>query len=135
MGWTRAVENMKSTIREKRILKAGSPAYQQILPSIAVGGVLGYMVNQILPDAEKYLPLDWIEVTNLSTVDVSIRLDDGDTFYVPHGVIKAIEDKPYRRLRITNEDAVAATGANMVILQLQRLPITQDTYIRRFKMR
>lgn len=126
---------MKSTIREKRILKVGSPAYQQILPNIAASGVLAYMVNQISADAEKYLPLDWVEVTNLSVVNISIRLDDGDTFLVPHGVIKAIEDKPYRRLRITNEDAVVATGANLIILQLQRLPITQDTYIRRFKIR
>lgn len=126
---------MKSTIREKRILKAGSPAYQKRLPDIAAGAFVSYMVSDIAKDAQKYLPLDWIELTNLSTVDVSLRLDDGDTFLIPHGVIKAIEDKPYRRVRIKNEDATSTTGAEKVILQLQKLPITVDTYIRRYKLK
>lgn len=126
---------MKSTIRERRILKSGSPSFQQILPNMVAGAIVAYMAIHISPEVGKYLPLDWIEVTNLSPVNVSLQLDDGDIFIVPHGVIKTIEDKPYRRVRITNIDAVAATGADMVVLLLQRKPITQDTYIRRFKIR
>ena len=126
---------MKSIIREKRIQQSGSPYYQKILGDIAAGDFVSYMVTDIASDAEKYLPLDFIEVTNMSAVNVSIRLDDGDTFLVPAGVIKSIEDKPYRRVRVKNEDAVSATAASKVVLQLQKMPITYDTYIRRFKLR
>jgi len=126
---------MKSTIREKRILKYGSPYFNKDLPTIAASAVVAYMVKDINSNAAKYLPLDSIEVTNLSLVDISVCLDDGDSFVVPHGTIKTIEDKPFRRIRVTNRDTVSATGDKKILLQMQKLPITADTFIRRFKLK
>ena len=126
---------MRSTIRQRRILKHGSPSYQLSMATLAAAAVYANMLTGINPDMRKYLPLDWIEITNMATVNVSLQLDDGDIFVIPSGVIKTIEDKPYRRIRVVNLDAAAATGDDNVIIQMQRQPITQDTYLRRFKIR
>ena len=126
---------MKSIVREKRIQKSGSPYFNIELPTIAASGVKAYMATDIDEAVRKYLPLDSIEVTNLSTVDVTLCLDDGDIFIVPHGTIKSIEDKPFRRFRITNRDTVNETGASKILIQMQRLPITIDTWVRKFKLR
>jgi len=105
------------------------------MATLAAAAVYANMLTGINPDMRKYLPLDWIEITNMTTVNVSLQLDDGDIFVIPSGVIKTIEDKPYRRIRVVNLDAAAATGDDNVIIQMQRQPITQDTYLRRFKIR
>jgi len=125
---------MKTTIREKRVLKYGSPYYNYSCATIAASAYLAIMVTDFSLEAQKYLPMDNLEITNISPVNIDICLDDGDTFIVPHGTIKTITDKPFRRLRVHNRDAVSATGADLVLLQIQKLPITTDTYIRRFKL-
>ena len=125
----------KSIIREKRIQKAGSPYFNLECGVIAALGVVAYSCEDVDARARKYYPLDSIEMTNLSTENMTLQLDDGDAFIVPGGTIKAIEDKPYRRFRITNRDAVNATEAGEILIQMKRLPITRDTWIRKFKLR
>ena len=126
----------KFIIREKRIQKNGSPYFNISLPLIAAdGGVAAYMANQVNAQASKYLPLDFIELTNMSGRIISLQLDDGDTFIVPDGVIKTISDKPFRRFRVVNLDAVNDAAIDTIIIQMQRLPITMDTFIRKFKLK
>ena len=126
---------MKSTIREKRILKYGSPYYNYSCATIAAGGYLSIAVEDFSLDAQKYLPMDSLEITNISPVNIDISLDDGDIFIVPHGTIKTISEKTFRRLRVHNRDVTTPTGADLILMQIQRMPITADTYIRRFKLR
>lgn len=126
---------MKNIVRERRIQKAGSPYFNLELPTIPPQGIKAYMVTDVSEAARKYLPLDYIEVTNLAIVDVMLCLDDGDSFIIPHGTIKSIEDKPFRRFRITNRDITNETGNAKVLIQMQRLPITIDTWIRKFKIK
>jgi len=126
---------MKNIVREQRILKYGSPYYSAIIPTIAAGGYATYMAKQLAPDCAKYLPLDYIDLTNMSTVNVYLQLDDGDKFLCPAGTIKTIEDRPYRRLRITNMDATAETGADNIVIQMQKQAIKENTYLRRFTLK
>ena len=124
-----------SLLREQKVLKFGSPYFTKRCPAIPVGGFLAYSLAGLDSAAPKYEPLDFLEVTNMDTVSsISVRLDDGDSFIVEPCVKRSISQKPWRRLRLTNLGA-AEIAANKISLLAQREPITQDTYIRRFKLR
>jgi len=124
-----------SLLREQRILKYGSPYFLKECGAIAAGEFVVYELKDLSADAPKYKPLDFVEITNLdSTSAVSVRFDDGDSVIVPAGAIRKVEQKPYRRLKIKNLGA-AQIDAGKVSILAQRMPITVDTYIRRFKLR
>jgi len=124
-----------SLLREQKVLKFGSPYFLKVCAAIPIGGFLSYSLADLDSAAPKYAPLDFLEVTNLdASASVLVRLDDGDSFRVAPGAIRSISQKPWRRLSVRNLGA-AEVAAGLVSLLAQREPITQDTYIRRFKLR
>ena len=129
---------MNSSLREQRILKAGSPMYSLALDALAPGATkvfdLQSRSESALFGADKYLPLDFVEITNDDTVAVYLIINQVDKFYVPASTIKAIEDKHIWNVAVQNLDATTATGANKIRLLLQRKPVTVDKYLRRFQL-
>ena len=124
-----------SLLREQKVLRFGSPYFTKRCPAIPVGDFLSYSLADLDSSAPKYEPLDFLEITNLDAAScVAVRLDDGDSFMVDPGAIRSISQKPWRRLSVRNLGA-AEVAAGLVSLLAQREPITQDTYIRRFKLR
>jgi len=124
-----------SLLREQRILKHGSPYFLKECGAIAAGEFVVYELKDLSAHAPKYEPLDFVEITNLDdSSSLSVRFDDGDSIIVPAGAIRKVEQKPFRRLKIKNL-GTAEIAAGKVSVLAQRMPITVDTYIRRFKLR
>ena len=126
---------MISKVRQERILKSGSEYFTIALPVIAAGAFQIYDIDTAteLIAARKYKPLDFAEITNNDIVDVELSLDFLDTFLVPKGVIKTISERAFCILKVKNISAVDST-ASKIYLTLQRLPITVDTYVRKFQL-
>ena len=119
--------------REERTFKDGSPFYTHELPILAFGNWTGVLnVNDLFPDAQKYAPLDYIEVTNNGAVALMLEIDykiDGQ-FPVPAGTIRGRVDKPFRSFRLYNQDAAADTVAGLVHITIQRQPTSIDRWAR-----
>ena len=126
---------MISKVRQQRVLRYGSEYFTIKLPVITAGEFVVYDIgtSPALNSAKKYKPLDFVEVTNNDVVDAEVSLDFQDTFLVPRGVIKTISERSFHSLKIKNISA-SDSSADKIILTLQRMPITSDTYIRRFKL-
>jgi len=122
-------------LREQRILQYGSEFFTLKPASIPAGDFTVYDIDTSteLRDAVKYKPLDFIEITNNDAVDIEVQLNFQDTFLVPKGVIKTISEKPFLAIKIKNI-GVSATSTDKIVLTVQRMPITVDKYIRKFKL-
>ena len=125
---------MKTIVREERIKREGSPYFTYTLPSISAGEYHSLVVGDDIPQSRKYLPLDFIEVTNNDSVSIEFQINEGDTFLVPAGVIKTVTERPIRRIRVKNKDTTTATIEGKIVLLLQAMPITTDKFVRRFKL-
>lgn len=126
---------MITTVRQQRVLQNGSEYFTIKLGAITAGDFVVYDIDNSseLSAARKYKPLDFVQVTNNDAVDVEISLDFQDTFLVPKGVIKTISEKSWYALKIKNIGSASST-ADKIVLTLQRMPITTDQYIRKFKL-
>jgi hypothetical protein len=124
-----------SIVRQQRVLQNGSEYFTIKLPSIAAGDFAIYDIDNSteLKAATKYKPLDFVEITNNDVSDIEICLDFQDTFLVPKGVIKTISDRPFYCIKVKNIGS-GSTTADKVVLTLQRMPITTDQYIRKFRL-
>lgn len=122
-------------IRQQRILQHGSEYFTIKPAAITAGDFTIYDIDKSseLEAARKYKPLDYVEITNNDDVDIEVQLNFADKFLVPKGVIKAIEERPFYSLKVTNKGAVATTQ-DKIVLTLQRMPITTDQYIRKFRL-
>jgi hypothetical protein len=117
--------------REQRTFMNGSPFYTYELPILAFGAWTGALnVIDLFPDAEKYEPLDYIEVTNNDAVDLMLECDTRETFPVPAGTIRGRVDKPFRTFRLYNQDAAVNTIAGQVHIIVQRRPTSIDRWAR-----
>lgn len=118
--------------RLERIRKEGSP-YYTYQPGIIAAGADDYIYSDSqFPLSRKYSPLDWIEVANNGAVSLTVTLNGNQPFPCPAGTIRTIDEFPVRSVNIHNDDAAAASVAGLITLTLQRQPITQDKFVRRF---
>ena len=73
-------------VRQERIKREGSPYYTWTPGAIAAGVTSGIYLQTQFPDARKYEPLDWLEIVNNEAANnLSLVLNDADTFAVPAG--------------------------------------------------
>jgi hypothetical protein len=126
---------MITIVRQQRVLQYGSEYFTIKLPSISAGNFTIYDIDNSseLSAARKYKPLDYIQITNNDAVDIEVSLDFQDTFLIPKGVIKTISERSFYSFKIKNIGS-GATTADKIVLTLQRMPITTDQYIRKFKL-
>jgi len=126
---------MISVIRQQRVLQNGSEYFTIKLPAVSAGDFAVYDIDSsaALTAARKYKPLDFIQITNNDSMDIEICLDFADTFLVPKGVIKTISERPFYSVKVKNI-GTGSTTADKIVLTLQRMPITTDQYIRKFKL-
>lgn len=124
-----------SLVRQQRVLQHGSEYFTIKLPAIAAGDFNVYDIDNSpeLETARKYKPLDFVQITNNDTIDIELKLDSQDTFLIPKGVIKTISERSFYSLKIKNIGS-ATTTADKIVLTLQRMPITTDQYIRKFRL-
>jgi len=117
--------------REQRTFQNGSPFYTYELPVLVAATWTGVLnVIDLFPDAYKYRPLDYIEVTNNDAVDLILECDHRETFPVPAGTIRGRIDRPLHYFRIYNADPAVDTVLGQVYVILQRRPTSIDRWAR-----
>ena len=126
---------MISIVRQQRILQNGSEYFTIKPVSITAGDFAFYDIDSSpeLSVARKYKPLDFVEITNNDIIDIEVCLNSQDTFLVPKGVIKTISERPIYTIKVKNIGSSNSTQ-DKIVLTLQRMPITNDQYIRKFKL-
>lgn len=118
------------TVRQERIKREGSPYYTWTVPALAAAASAEIHVPTQFPDARKYEPLDWIEVTNAEVADALTLTINGDTtFPISISSIRTIDNMALWNVRITNIGAVVTTLGKIVVT-LQRQPLTIDKWAR-----
>ena len=124
----------QSKVRAQRILKYGSGWYQVSVPELTAGAWTIYSLADLSPEAPKYEPLDYLEITNTDTASpVRVVLDHADSFSVPASAIRTLEHAPYRTVQVHNEGS-STIAAGKVTLLARRAPISVDKYIREFRL-
>lgn len=126
---------MISKVRQQKVLQYGSEYFTIKPGAISASDFNIYDIDNSaeLVNARKYKPLDFVEITNNDSVDIEVTLDFQDTFLIPKGVIKTISERSFYSLKVKNIGS-AATTEGKIVLTLQRMPITTDQYIRKFKL-
>jgi len=116
--------------RAERIKREGSAYYTYQLQILAATASISIYPDTQFPLSRKYSPLDWLEITNNDAVDVTIRVNNRDSFVCPSKTIRKVVNTPLRHITITNNDAAVATIANLVTLNLRKRPITVNDLAR-----
>lgn len=118
--------------RLQRVNKEGSPTFPYALGVLAAGAVdiIDLESDSEFTDARKYLPLDWLQITNNDNVDLEVKAQYGMTVLVPAGAIKTISDTAMKRITVKNLHASTSTVSGKVKLLFQREPMTADKYFR-----
>ena len=119
------------TVRQERIKREGSPYYTWLVPVTAAGITAVINVDQQFPLSRKYSPLDWLEIANNDAVDLTLVINNTDSFSIPAGTIRTIDNAAMRYLAITNNDAAVATVLNKIVVTLQKQPLTIDKWARK----
>jgi len=115
--------------RALRIRKEGSPYYRWS-PGIIVAGADAYIfLDTQFPESRKYAPLDWYEIVNNSTRNLTITLNGGQQHIVPAGTTRKDDLTAITSFNIHN-DSAADTVAGEVIVTFARQPITEDKALR-----
>ncbi len=118
--------------RQDRVKKEGSEYFTWPTPVTAFGGGISTIeVAHQFPRARKYAPLDFIEVTNNDTVDLTLIINADIFLPVPAGTIRTVDNYALWQVGIRNDDAVTATTLNKIIVTLRRQPLTIDDWARR----
>lgn len=126
---------MRIYIRDEKIKQTGSPFYPVSAGAIAAGDVLNYSIGESpeLAGANKYAPLDWIEIVNNDSVNVEVWVGIGK-FIVVAGTIRTIDNNWYNQFSVHNLDATSATTADKIRITCRREPLTWDKLARRLKL-
>ena len=121
--------------RLRRIMKEGSQKFHYDVPVLAAGVAVGFDIHTQFPRAQKYEPLDVIQIINNDVVNISVQLNGagGDLLIVPSGTIRtATNDEigAIQRILITNNDAAAAVTAGLIDIDIWRAPETLNSIAR-----
>jgi len=115
--------------RALRIRKEGSPYYRWS-PGIIVAAANAYAwLDTQFPDSKKYAPLDWYEIVNNSTKNLTITINGNQQHLVPASTSRKDDLTAIRSFNIHN-DAAANTADGEVIVTFARQPLTQDKALR-----
>jgi hypothetical protein len=117
-------------IRSERVKKEGSPYYTYTMPALAAADSVAIALEQQFPEARKYFPLDWLQISNNEAAnDLLLAVNGNMTFPVPAGTIQTIKNQPFWHVRITNQGGLTTT-LNKVVLTFQRQALTVDDVAR-----
>ena len=117
-------------VRQERIKREGSPYYTWQVPVTATTATSVIYVPSQFSDSRKYEPLDWIEIANNDTMDLTLSINNGDSFPVPAGVIRTINNIALWHVAVTN-DGGGNTTLNKITVTMQKQPLTIDKWARR----
>ncbi len=116
--------------REESIKREGSQYFTWEVPVTATTATAVIYVPTQFPQSRKYSPLDWIEIANNDPAcNLTVTINNGDTFPVPMGVIRTIKGKALWHIAVTNDGGVNST-ARAIIVTLQKEPMTIDKLAR-----
>lgn len=126
---------MRLYIREQRIKREGSPYYSITPGTITAGAFVRYSVEETaeLAGANKYLPLDWMEIVNNDVVDIEVWVGK-EKHIVVAGTIREVEGSWYDQFSITNLDAATASTQEKIRITCRRQPRTMDKLARMIKV-
>jgi hypothetical protein len=117
------------TVRQERIKREGSSYYTWQVPATAVAATATIYVPDQFPTSNKYAPLDWLEIVNNEGAnDLTLNIN-GDTFAVPAGTIRKIENKALHTVSVTNNGG-AITTLNKITVTMRKAPLTIDQWAR-----
>lgn len=120
-----------TTVRQERIKREGSQYYTWKPGVIATTASSSIFPDIHFPDSKKYSPLDWIEVVNNEpTNDLTLTINSTDSFKVPAKTIRTIDNIALRHIKVTN-DGGGNTTAGLIVITLQKQPMTIDKWSRR----
>ncbi len=120
------------TVRQERIKKEGSEYFTWQVGVVAATVLSHIEIARQFPRAKKYEPLDWIEVVNNeSAINLTLTINGGETFPVPAGTIRTLDNKKLWEISVTNNHAADSTTAGLVVVTLRRQPKTIDDWARR----
>lgn len=116
----------------KDVPKIGSPVYQVAVGNIAAGASQQFDLDADTSVHKKYIPFDFIEITNTNADGYELILNDVHRFALPANTCITKSDIPFRRFTINNISANALTGAKMYV-SVQHRPLDADKVARRGK--
>lgn len=113
--------------RQERILKYGSPLFSYKNPSLSAGSSFILDYETMIPTSQKYLPFNFLSITNNSEGDIEIWFDDDSSNkkLIPKSTILVFENIWFRKIRVVNIDSVSIS-ANRIEFVAQRLPIKDE---------
>lgn len=115
-------------VRQERIKREGSPYYTWTVPVTATTATSSIHVPTQFPVSRKYEPLDWIEIVNNEpTNNLTLTINQSDSFSVPAGTIRTIERKALWSIGVTN-DGGANTTLGLIVVTIRRQPMTMDKW-------
>lgn len=125
---------MRLYLRDEKIKQVGSPFYPISLPAIAASGMKQYTIENSseLKGADRFSPLDWMEIVNNDSVDIQVAFGLG-SFIVIGGTIRTISNNWFDKFTITNLSASTAVTADKIKITCRREPITLDRLARQMK--
>ncbi len=112
--------------REQRILRYGSPLFNFKNTTLGPGESEVFEFGERARVTQKYLPFNFLSITNNSTVSVEVNFEDKVKKTVPPGVIMSFESIWFRRVSIKNLDASNTANQNTIEITVQRLPVKED---------
>jgi len=116
--------------RLERIKREGSPYYTWTVPVTAASATAVIYVPTQFPDGRKYEPLDWLEiVNNESANNLTLVINNGDSFKIPASSIRTINNKALWHLAVTN-DGLVNTTLKEIVVTIRREPVTIDKWAR-----
>jgi len=119
-------------LREKRALqirKEGSPYYRWSPGAIVAATDIYIFLDTQFPASRKYAPLDWYEIVNNSTENLTITLNGTQQHAVPAGTSRKDDLTAITSFNIHN-DSITDTTDGEVIVTFARQPITEDKKLR-----
>jgi hypothetical protein len=118
-------------IRQERIKKEGSEPFTWAVPVTAAGATSHIELARQFPRCKKYLPLDFAEVINNDTVDLTVTIKGNVTWIAPAATIHVFSGEAYIwEIAVTNNHALNPSTLNKLYIILRRLPKTVDDYAR-----
>ncbi len=106
---------------QKTAEKYGSRDYVWTVPATVAGATFYIWVDTQFPDSMNYAPLDYLEIVNNDTVNVTVILNGGDVVSCPAGVIrKKADGVGIRSVAVRNDDAAIASTLGLIVCTLKK---------------
>lgn len=114
----------------KQVDTLGSPVFHPEISDIADGAFETIDLNEPNSAYARYVPYDFIEITNSSALFLNLILNDEHIFALPGNVTTIKSDIKFGRFKISNDSGALLTGTD-IFISVQHTPLTEDKLIRR----